>query len=313
MRPFEPQPPEPPEVLPPGRTVHVPGRGEVFVRHAPGPPGSPTILLLHGWTASADLNWWRAYAAVSGLGTLVAIDLRGHGRGIRSQERFTLEDAADDAAGTLEVLGLGPAVVVGYSMGGPVSMLLWRRHRHLVSALVLQATALEWRASRRERWVWKTMGALEFVLRSGAPHSLMERVLREAVETDPRLAPYRGWLAGELRRGDPADLADAGRALGEYDGRPFAGDVDVPTAVVVTTDDRLVRPRKQRALARAIPRAKAFDLAGDHDACLVEADAFVAVTVASIRWVVQRLPGGAGTRRLRGGRRPDGATNVGIG
>ena len=38
-------------------------------------------------------------------------------------------------------------------------------------------------------------------------------------------------------------IADAGRALGNYDARAFAGDVDVPTAVVVTTKDRLVRPR----------------------------------------------------------------------
>jgi pimeloyl-ACP methyl ester carboxylesterase len=267
--------------------VALAGRGEVFVREAPGSgaPGAPPVLLLHGWTASADLNWWRVFDAVADLGPMAAIDHRGHGRGMRSDEPFTLEAAADDAAAYLEASGLGPAIVCGYSMGGPISMLLWRRHPHLVRGLVLEATALEWRASRRERLIWKTMAFLEFFLRLGPQKRLLQRLLDEAVETAPDLAPYRAWLKGELRRSDPGDVAEAGRALGEYDARPFAGSVDVPTAVVVTTKDRLVRPRKQRALAAAVPGARVFELAGDHDACLVLAEPFRAVTVAALRSV----------------------------
>jgi pimeloyl-ACP methyl ester carboxylesterase len=281
---FGPEPPLPPP-LPPGRVVAVPGRGEVFVREQPGPPRAPTVLLLHGWTASADLNWWRIYDRVPGLGSLLAIDHRGHGRGIRSDERFSLEAAADDAAALLRHLGTGPAIVCGYSMGGPISMLLWQRHPDLVRGLVLEATALEWRASLWERLVWKTMGSLEYFLRLGPSQGLVERFLRDAVEASPDLAPYRGWLKGELRRGDPADIANAGRALGSYDARPVAGHIDVPTAVVVTTRDRLVRPRKQRALARAVPGARVFELAGDHDACLVQAEHFAAVTLEALRTV----------------------------
>ncbi|MBA2626088.1 MAG: alpha/beta hydrolase, partial [Acidimicrobiia bacterium] len=112
---LNPEPPLPPP-LPPGRVVDVPGRGEIFVREAPGPKGAPTVLLLHGWTASADLNWWRVYPSVPSIGSLLAIDHRGHGRGIRSDEPFSLEAAADDAAALLEHLGAGPAIVCGYSM-----------------------------------------------------------------------------------------------------------------------------------------------------------------------------------------------------
>lgn len=281
---LHPEPPIPPP-LPPGRIVAVPGRGEVFVREAPGPRGAPTVLLLHGWTASADLNWWRVYPHVPEVGSLLAPDHRGHGRGLRSDEPFTLEAAADDAAALLEHLGTGPAIVCGYSMGGPISMLLWRRHPHLVKGLVFEATALEWRASARERVIWKTMGLVEFVLRLGPSKGLVERFLRQSIETSPDLAPHRGWLKGELRRGDPADLAQAGRALGEYDARSFASSVDVPTAVVVTTKDRLVRPRKQRALAKAIKGSVVYELAGDHDASLVLGTEFAAVTLEALRAV----------------------------
>lgn len=288
-----PEAPLPPP-LPPGRIVDVPGRGEMFVRETPGRPGGPTILLMHGWTASADLNWFRVYDAMSAIGRVIAVDHRGHGRGIRSEERFSLEAAADDAADLLRHLRADPAIVVGYSMGGPISMLLWHRHPELVSGLVFQATALEWRATRRERLLWKFMAIVEYSMRLGAPRGMIDRFLREAIELCPDLAPYRGWIRGELRRGDPEAIADAGRALGNYDARGFVGDVDVPASVVVTTKDRLVRPRKQRQLASAIPDAAVFELRGDHDACLLNPDDFRAVTEVAVLSVIER---GAQRRR----------------
>jgi len=268
--------------------VAVPGRGEMFVREA-GREEGPTILLLHGWTASADTNWWRVYGDVALAGRLVAVDQRGHGRGIRSDERFSLEAAADDAAGLLEHLGAAPAVAVGYSMGGAVAMLLWHRHPQLVSGLVLEATALEWRAHSRERLFWRFMAFAEYLLRFGASGGLMERWIRGASRQVDDIARYRGWLKGESRRGDPEALADAGRALGRYDARPFAGRIDVPTAVVVTTHDRLVRPRKQRQLARAVPGAVSFDLVGGHDAALVLDTGFRATTMAAVEHVLGRM------------------------
>ena len=44
--------------VPRGRRVALHGRGTVFVREVAGPPGAPTIVLLHGWMASGGLNWF---------------------------------------------------------------------------------------------------------------------------------------------------------------------------------------------------------------------------------------------------------------
>jgi 3-oxoadipate enol-lactonase len=171
-------------------------------------------------------------------------------------------------------------------MGGPISLLTTRRHPDVVRGLVLEATALEWRASARERLLWRTMALVEWVLRIGRPKGLVERALRDAAEQSPDLQPLLGWLRGELRRGDPEALADAGRALGNYDFRPFAASIDVPAAVVVTTKDRLVRPRKQLALARSIARSRTYEIAGDHDAALVLGEAFASATEDAVRWVL---------------------------
>ena len=291
-----------PPPLPEGRVLAVDGRGEMFLRHAEGPPGGPTILLLHGWVISADLNWWRVYEPVTQLGRLLAVDHRGHGRGIWSNERFSLEAAADDAAALIRELEVGPVVACGYSMGGSIALLLWQRHPELVSGLVLEATCLDWGANLRERVVWKTMGMVELVSRLGASEGFVERVLRDAVERSPDLAPYQPWLKAELQRGDTIQFADAGRAMGDFDPSPFVSLIDVPTSVVVTTRDQLVPAKKQRVLCRAVPDARVFELDGDHRACWLEPRAFEALTVAALEEVVNRL--GTGARRSSGdGRR----------
>ena len=283
-----PEPPIPPPSLPPGRIVLVPGRGEMFVREQDGPPGGPTILLLHGWTVSADLNWWSAYEALRDVGRVIAVDHRGHGRGIRSEETYTLEAAADDAAGLLRELGITSAIVCGYSMGGPISMLLWHRHPALVDGLVFEATALEWRATRRERWMWKWMAAVEWFFRSRTSSSMVERWLQRAIKQQPALGAHRAWFRAELGRGDARAIADAGRALGNYDARPIAGLVDVPAVVVVTTKDRLVRPRKQRALAAATS-ARTIELVGDHDVPWIQGPAFGTATREAVQSVLAAL------------------------
>src|SRR4051794_3435849 len=84
---------EPGSAIPPllpGAVVMVPGRGEVFARHAPRNEGVP-IVLLHGWMATADLNWFLLYETLAAHHTVIAPDLRGHGRGIRSGTAFSLE------------------------------------------------------------------------------------------------------------------------------------------------------------------------------------------------------------------------------
>ena len=66
--------------MPPARTIIAPGRGELFLRDTGG--NGPVVMLLHGWVASADLNWCGAYDALAAAGyRVLAIDHRGHGRG----------------------------------------------------------------------------------------------------------------------------------------------------------------------------------------------------------------------------------------
>ncbi len=75
---------------------------------------------------------------------------------------------------------------------------------------------------------------------------MTNRYLRMAVEQSADLNRYRSWVKGEIRRGDPSDIAAAGRGLSAFDAHDFAREVDVPTAVVVTARDQLILQQCRR-------------------------------------------------------------------
>ena len=208
------QVPEPPIPLPPGRIVHVPGRGEFFVRDSGG--DGPPVLLLHGWMFASDVNWWPMYAPLAQAGfRVLAMDHRGHGRGLRTPQPFRLVDCAGDAAAVVRELGLERVVAVGYSMGGPVAQLLARDHRDVVGGLVLCATARDWQDPYLKLF-WRTMAGLRLLL-GLFPTSYWRRLLALGGVPD---SPERTWTAAELSRGSARDIAEAGRELSRYDARP---------------------------------------------------------------------------------------------
>ena len=107
---------------PRGRRVELGNGRSCFVREAGVDRGAPPLLLLHGWFASAGLNWLRAFAPLAQQYRVLAPDFRGHAHGEPSATGFRIEDCADDMAALLEALSpQTPAIVIGYSLGGMVS------------------------------------------------------------------------------------------------------------------------------------------------------------------------------------------------
>jgi 3-oxoadipate enol-lactonase len=262
---------EPPSGMPPGRPVRLPGRGTTFVREVAGPPGAPTLVLLHGWVASGGLNWFQTFAALGRHFRVLALDQRGHARGIRSWRPFRLKDCADDIAALLQELDAGPAILAGYSMGGPIAQLAWHRHRDLVSGLVLCATSCSMIPMMRHRVPFGAMMSMAAgTTRMGQastllPRSVARRLLRDATLPWPRTA--RGWAADEFIRHDVRMLLEAGIELSRFDARPWIRSVDVPTAVVVTERDRAMDPAQQLETANRIPTAAVHSVDAGHLAC----------------------------------------------
>ncbi len=261
--------------VPETRRVELPGRGVTRVLECAGPPGAPVLMLIHGVTVTAELNWGKVFAPLSRQFRVVAMDLRGHGDGIEVGWRFRLEDCADDIAALAGVMGIASFVAVGYSMGGMVAQLAWRRHAAMVSGLVLCATARNVLGSPAEQLAALALPSAAAAIRW---NPLLRPVSAEALGLallgpvdDPATAR---WARAQLRRTSLGTALSAVQAVCEFTSHSWISQVDVPAAVVVTTRDRIVPTSRQRKLAAAMPGASIHEVAGDHAVCITAPQVF---------------------------------------
>jgi 3-oxoadipate enol-lactonase len=241
------------------------------------------VLLLHGWTSTAALNYFRCFGALSREFRVIALDHRGHGRGIRARRPFRLEDCADDAAALAGELGTGPVIPVGYSMGGPIAQLLWRRHPEMVDGLVLCATAARFSPSRPYPATFGLIGSGAALALSGVPPTVRSRGYELLVRNRLNGTGIANWAIAEWQSHDPAALLQAGMALSRFDSTSWIGTIDVPTAVVITELDVTVPPGRQRRLAEAIPGSVVFRVRGEHRACADQPGQFVPALMRACR------------------------------
>ncbi|MDH3707285.1 MAG: alpha/beta hydrolase, partial [Acidimicrobiia bacterium] len=259
--------------LPAGATVRLRGRGTTFVRYADGPDGAPTVLLSHGLLATGALNWFRCFEPLREHFHVVAPDLRGHGRGIRSTRRFRLADCADDLAALIDQQRLGPVIAVGYSMGGPVSQLLWRRHPDSVNGMVLIATGAEFVRGNRERYAASVFGTVAAgTTRVGALAAFLPGLVTRrlfGMELDPgQPGGLARWARKEMSYHSPRALFEAIHAIVNYSARRWIDQIDVPSSVVVTEHDSAVSPEAQIRMALAIRGAHISRIPDGHAACV---------------------------------------------
>ncbi|MFJ8163604.1 alpha/beta fold hydrolase [Streptomyces sp. NPDC096136] len=198
-------------------------------RDPPAEPRQPAVLLLHGLMGRA-LHWAGTASWLGEHRRVVALDQRGHGqsehpaingpggpgglRGLSGPTGFGAPPPAPgapapslgreafvaDAEAAIEQLGLGPAVVVGHSMGALTGWQLAARRPDLVQALVIcdmRASALG-EASQQE---WE-----EWFRRWPLPFPTQDAARRWFGEDDPRVErpdPGRGAFFAEVMHRAP--------------------------------------------------------------------------------------------------------------
>ncbi len=97
--------------------------------------GSPAFVFVHGFACDRQA-WAPQVADLSRDHRCINIDLRGRGESA-AVPPFDVVTAADDVASVIRELDIGPAVVVGHSLGGVVALVLNERHPELVLGTVI--------------------------------------------------------------------------------------------------------------------------------------------------------------------------------
>jgi pimeloyl-ACP methyl ester carboxylesterase len=282
----------PPCDLAPGVPLELAGRGRTCVIDIPGPSAdAPVLILVHALATTAALSWYPSMPALSKHYRVVAFDQRWHGRGITS-EAFSLEDCADDVVAVADALGIEKFTVVGYSMGGAIAQLVWRRHRERVEGMVLAATARNFRGKPTER-LWFMLTNIAMARFGGRARLAAERISSRLTDTPAALtadaALVGPWAMAEFRSTSMWSLLAAIDAIGKFESSAWIRRVEVPTSVIVATRDRFIPTRRQHALAEAIPGAVSYEVAGHHAALVLGAEEFVPVLLEACDSVTRRI------------------------
>lgn len=287
---FASAPPVPTAPLPRGRIVSLLARGSTYVVDIPGPPGAPVLILIHALGCTANLSWYPSFATLSEHYRVIAFDQRWHGRGVQS-DKFRMEDCADDVVAVANALGVDQFIVVGYSMGGAIAQLTWKRHRNRVEGLVLCATARNFRGKVVERaWFTLTKSAMNrFAQRA---ENGVQRAFAKLTDNDASPvteAQLPKWALAEFRSTSLWSMLAVLDEIGRFDSAPWIGQVRVPTGVVVATSDRVIPTRRQHRLAGSIPLATTHEFEGDHAGMVLGAERFVPALLEACRSVTRRI------------------------
>lgn len=214
------------------------GRPLVFL------PGAGDGLASVGQAAGTIAMWLRAKARYF---RVIYLSRR------ESAEAVSLSTHAADVIWAMEALQLGPALVEAQSAGGPVGQLVAALRPDRVAALALSSTTAwlepgartlctSWLDQARQgSWERFFEETAELMWRSS--HRTLLRAFHHAIQR--RVTP------------DPTRLVSILSNLLEVDHRALLPTIQVPTLVIGGEDDKIFSAASQRAMAAAIPSARA--------------------------------------------------------
>ncbi|PXW35684.1 UNVERIFIED_CONTAM: 3-oxoadipate enol-lactonase [Williamsia faeni] len=274
--------PYPVRDLPDGHMVYLPGRGSTYVTDS-GPKDKPAIFLLHSVLTNGLLCWYPLIPALNKEFRVITLDQRWHGRGLRNRP-FDLDDCADDVVALADALGIDTFTAAGFSMGGGVAQLTWRRHRSRVSGLILCSTGPYFGSNDPKRQT--SMSNIGKVMKLIHPPDVQPN----AAKLDDRTVPDSLWAVRQFLATPVSRLGRLGDGMARFDSRPWLSEIDVPSAVLISTRDRVIPPARQHLLADNIPGIKTFEVDGGHACCVLEAELFIPVFLEAAKDVAARTP-----------------------
>jgi len=228
-------------------TIHVNDVDLYYETHGQGEP----VLLIHG-LGSSTADWEPQIAALASRFTVVAFDVRGHGRSSKPRERYSIPQFADDTAALIRGLGLGPVHAVGISMGGMIAFQLAVSAPDLVRTLVIMNSG--------PAMIVRTLSQRLMILSRIAIVRLMGmrkmgEVLAGRLLPAPEHAPLRATFIERWAANDPRAYLSALKALVNWSVMDHLAAIACPV-LVLTADADYTPVAVKQAYAAQLPRAE---------------------------------------------------------
>lgn len=161
--------------------------------------GAP-LILIHGLGSSSQ-DWEMQVPVLSRHYRLVVLDVRGHGRSQKPRERYSIQGFTADLVALIDHLQLGPAHVVGLSMGGMIAFQLAVDEPQRLKSLCIVNSAPEVKVrSANDYWQWAKRWSLARLLSLDTiGKALGERLFPKPEQATLRQAMRQRWATNDKR------------------------------------------------------------------------------------------------------------------
>lgn len=266
-----------------GATGHIVDLGEpVHFIDFGGQSDLPPVVLVHGLGGS-HLNWALVGPALAADRRVVALDLAGFGLTFAGRRRTTVQSNAKLLSRFIKEVVGGPAIVVGNSMGGMVTILLAAAEPDLVAGAVLLDPSVPVQVKRPDRKVAQQFltfalpGVGEIFMKWSRGRMTSRQQVQQTIDlcfadpslADPAVVDAGVALADERRkhRGIEASFLEAARSLMFVLARSAAykkqiKSLQMPVLLIHGELDRLVAVDAARQTAAESPGWRAVFMPG---------------------------------------------------
>jgi pimeloyl-ACP methyl ester carboxylesterase len=232
--------------------------------------GPQIAVLVHGWGASKA--WWQTVAqGLSATHTCYVPDLLGFGESSKPTRRddFQIGHQTEVLAALIRELNLDSVYLVGHSMGGMISVTLAHRYPELVERLAVFNLVVTGRCGSFLRLGQLTLsmpvvGRPLYAVGQSIPKSTLTAYAqsfrpmfqRPGSFKQPETQDFFVRTYPALRETPMRSLEFALWAFTNFDLRPFMHEVEHPTLVICSEEDKQIPPEDSRILAHGLPNAQ---------------------------------------------------------
>jgi pimeloyl-ACP methyl ester carboxylesterase len=227
------------------------------------------LVLLH--SAWATNEWWRwQIPSLSRNYRTYAPDVRGHGQSTPLEKAHSVKGFSKDLEIFLKKLGLETPVLVGWSLGGIISMQYCLDHPAHIKALVLIATQGHKNPRLKLRFILYFLQAQLSLLmdftqprkydrsaRKFPSHNgeLLERQVRNMLSPDTP-GETLDWIIADITNNPRKNYFEIIRSVWNWEAGERLKQINVPTLILVGDRDSLTPPQTSHRLHMAIPNSK---------------------------------------------------------
>ena len=216
--------------------------------------GEPALIFIHGW--SCDSNYWREQVpAFRQKYTVVTVDLAGHGGTDANRSEWSIAKFGEDVATAAAAIPNQKIVLVGHSMGGPVSIEAARQLKGRVIGIIGVDT-------------FNTIGApapskaqIDAIVKPFEADFIgyTRKLVVEHLFVPGRNTELANKIAYDMSLSQPRVGIPALRALFEYDFNEPLKDLSVP---IVAIDSDLGEPVNEARIRKVLPKFHATVIPG---------------------------------------------------